>query len=194
MSVHIAHLGAAPAQPVEHGVHGVHSLGAPVDVVIAIDDPRADDVGALLQQHLAFANEVTPAGHVHALGIDGLLEPAVTFFSARRDGQLLGVAALKQLDESHGELKSMHTTAVARGQGVARALLDHVLTVAAERRYRRVSLETGTVEAFAPARSLYANAGFRCCEPFAMYTSNPHSVCMMIELSPTAERMCTDDG
>jgi len=80
-----------------------------MDVVIAVDDPRRDDVRALLEAHLAFSRAVTPPGHVHALEIDGLLDPAVTFFSARRDGVLVGIGALKRLDDSHAEVKSMHT-------------------------------------------------------------------------------------
>jgi len=155
-----------------------------VDVVIAVDDPRVEDVRALLETHLAFAREVTPPGHVHALDIDGVLDPAVTFFSARRGGVLLGIAALKRLDESHAELKSMHTAAAARGQGVGRAVVDHLLAVAADRNYQRVSLETGTMDAFAPARSLYATAGFTPCEPFGQYTANPNSTCMTIRVDP----------
>ena len=157
-----------------------------MELVIAIDDPRAEDVRALLDTHLAFSRDVTPPGHVHALDIDGLLDPAVTFFSARRGGVLLGVGALKRLDESHAELKSMHTSEAARGQGVGRAMVDHLLAVAADRRYLRVSLETGTVDAFVPARSLYAKVGFTPCEPFGEYTVNPHSTCMTINVEERA--------
>src|SRR6476620_1750520 len=115
----------------------------PVDLVIALDDPRADDVRALLEAHLAFAYEVTPAEGVFALDVDGLLEPTVTFVSARENGALLGVGALKQIDATHAEVKSMHTIAAARRRGVARAIVQHLLVVAADRRYERVSLETG---------------------------------------------------
>ena len=87
-----------------------------MDLVIAIDDPRIDDVRTLLDRHLAFAREITPPDHVHAMEVDDLLGPAVTFFSARRDGVLLGVGALKRLDETHAELKSMHTSEAARGE------------------------------------------------------------------------------
>ena len=154
-----------------------------MDLVTAPDDPRAEDVLALLERHLAFSREVTPPGHVHALGVDGLLDPAVTFFGARRrDGALLGVGALKELDARHGELKSMHTAEAARGQGVGRAMVGHLLAVAAGRNYRRVSLETGTMAAFAPARSSYAKVGFEPCEPFGGYTANPNSTCMTVEL------------
>ena len=159
-----------------------------MDVVIAVDDPRVDDVRALLEGHLAFSRAVTPPGHVHALGIDGLLDRAVTFFSARRDGVLVGVGALKRLDDSHAEVKSMHTIEAARGQGVGRAMVDHLLAVAADRNYQRVSLETGTMNAFAPARSLYTKVGFTPCEPFGEYTANPYSACMTMTIDPAARR------
>ena len=160
--------------------------GTRMDLVIAIDDPRSDDVRTLLDRHLAFAREVTPPDHVHAMDVDDLLSPAVTFFSGRRDGVLLGVGALKRLDETHAELKSMHTSEAARGQGVGRAMVGHLLAVAADRRYQRVSLETGTMDAFAPARSLYTKAGFEPCAPFGEYTVNPHSACMTIDLAEAA--------
>jgi putative acetyltransferase len=153
-----------------------------MDLVIAVDDPRTDDVRTLLDRHLAFAREVTPPDHVHAMGVDDLVDPTVTFFSVRRDGVLLGVGALKRLDETHVELKSMHTTEAARGQGVGRAMVDHLLAVAADRSYQRVSLETGTMDAFAQARSLYTKVGFRPCAPFGEYTDNPYSACMTIDL------------
>jgi putative acetyltransferase len=157
---------------------------ARVDLVIAVDDPRVEDVKALVEAHLAFARRVTPPEGVHALGTEGLLDPAVTFFSARRDGELLAVGALKQLDASHAELKSMHTIEAARGQGVGRAMVAHLLSVAAERNFRRVSLETGTMDAFAPARSLYAKAGFAPCEPFGDYSLSPSSTYMTVSLDP----------
>ena len=158
-----------------------------MDLVIAVDDPRSDDVAALLSIHLASSYEVSPAEHVHALDIEGLLDPAVTFFSARRDGVLLGVGALKRLDDDHAELKSMHTRQAVRGQGVGRAMVDHLLAVASGRGYRRVSLETGTMEAFVPAHRLYEGAGFAVCEPFGEYTVNPYSMCMTIVLRPGDE-------
>ncbi len=151
-------------------------------LVIAIDDPRAGDVRALLDLHLAFNNEHTPPQDVHALDLDGLLSPAVTFFSARQDRQLLAIGALKELDETHGELKSMHTVEAARGQGVGRAMVDHLVGVARDRGYRRVSLETGTMEAFGPARSLYVRSGFTPCEPFGGYEQSPNSAYMTLLL------------
>ena len=152
------------------------------DWTIEVDDPRRDDVRALLGRHLAFAHATTPAEDVHALDLDGLLRPEITFFSLRESGAVLGVGALKELDPAHGEIKSMHTAAAARGRGVARALLDHLLALAAVRGYRRVSLETGSMEAFAPARALYAGAGFVPCGPFGDYRESPSSAYMTLEL------------
>ena len=157
-------------------------VGADADLVIAIDDPRAHDVRALLERHLAFSQDVIPPGHLHTLDIESLLDPVITFFSARRDGLLLGVGALKRIDERHAEVKSMHTSEGARGRGVGRAMVDHVLAFAADRNYERVSLETGTMHAFAAARSLYSKVGFVPCEPFADYTANPYCICMTIKL------------
>ncbi len=146
--------------------------------MIAIEDPRAPDVLALLDAHLAFARETTPPEAVHALEVAGLAEPGVTLFSCRRSGTLLGIAALRELDPGHAEIKSMHTAASARGQGVARALLSHLLTVAQARGYRRVSLETGSQDAFGPARALYASAGFTPCAAFGDYPPSEHSAFM----------------
>jgi putative acetyltransferase len=147
-------------------------------LVIAVDDPRADDVRLVLERHLSFAHEQTPVEYVHALDVESLLDPAITFYSARRDGRVLGVGAIKQLDPSHAELKSMHTIAEERGQGVARALLDHLLSVATKRGATRVSLETGTTDAFEPARRLYRSAGFVACDPFGTYTNSPRNYFM----------------
>jgi putative acetyltransferase len=150
--------------------------------VIAADDPRAADVRALLEAHLTFARDHSPPEDVHALDVDGLAAANVSFFSLREEGRLLGVGALKVLDAEHAEIKSMHTAAAARGRGVARAMLDHLLHLARTRGCTRVSLETGTMDAFAPARRLYASAGFEVCEPFAGYWNSPYSVCMTLHL------------
>jgi putative acetyltransferase len=163
-------------------------LGALVDSFqvtqgeISIDDPRSGDVRALLQRHLSFARSHSPLEDAHALDIDGLLDPAVSFFSFRVDGELLAVAALKRLDEGHAEVKSMHTAEVARGRGIGRAMLDHLVRVARDRGVSRVSLETGSMPAFAPARSLYARAGFRRCGPFGDYRPSRNSTFMTLTL------------
>ena len=154
-----------------------------MDTVITEGDPRSPDVRALLERHLAFAHDVTPEGHVHALDVERLVDPSITFFAARQDGTLLGVGALRELDAAHGEIKSMHTVDAARGQGVGRAMVDHLVALARRRGYERVSLETGTYDAFAPARALYAATGFVVCPPFGDYTANPHSVCMTLALT-----------
>jgi putative acetyltransferase len=146
--------------------------------VIGVDDPRRADVRALLAQHLAFARDVTPPEKVYALDLDGLLDRSITFFSLRDDGELLGVGALKELGPDHAEVKSMHTAAAARRRGVGRALLDHLLAVAAARGFRRVSLETGAGEAFEPARALYRSVGFVPCGAFGDYPTASSSAFM----------------
>jgi putative acetyltransferase len=145
---------------------------------IEVDDPRRDDVRALLEQHLLFAAGNTPRENIHALPVDDLVDPTITFFSVRDDGELLGIGAVKQLDPDHVELKSMHTAAAARRRGVARALVDHLVEFAAARGASRVSLETGTAPAFEPARSLYAGMGFVPCAPFGDYTETPDNTFM----------------
>jgi putative acetyltransferase len=152
------------------------------DGEISRDDPRADDVRALLARHLAHARATTAPEDVYALDVDALADPTVTFFSYRREGELLAVGALKRLDARHAEIKSMHTAEAARGQGIGRAIVDHLLATARARGYRTVSLETGSGPAFAPARRLYAAAGFTPCGPFGNYRPSPNSAYMRIEL------------
>lgn len=150
---------------------------------IDVDDPRAADVQALLRRHLAFADEHSPPEDVHALDLTGLLDPAISFYSCRRDGQVLGIGALKTLDQGHGELKSMHVAAEARGQGVGRAMLEHLLGLARQRGLTRVSLETGSMAAFLPARTMYASVGFTECGPFADYLPSRNSAFMTLRLT-----------
>jgi putative acetyltransferase len=149
---------------------------------ISIDNPRAPDVRRLLEVHLTFARGQTPPEDAHALDVDGLADPAVTFFSLRRGCELLAVAALQRLDHEHAEVKSMHTVEAARRQGMGRLMLEHVIAVAREAGYRRLSLETGSMAAFAPARALYASAGFELCEPFGAYRASPNSTYMTLRL------------
>jgi len=149
---------------------------------IAVDDPCAKDVRELVETHLLFARGQTPPEDAHALDVDELLDPSVTLFSFRRERKLLAVGALKRLDDAHAELKSMHTHQLARGQGIGREMLKHLLAVARTRGFRRVSIETGSMSAFAPARALYASAGFRECPPFGDYTSSPNSTYMTLSL------------
>ncbi len=149
---------------------------------IAEADPRAEDVRTLLGRHMSFARATTRPEDVFALEADELVDPAVTLFSLRAGDAVLGVGALKRLDGAHAEVKSMHTAEEARGRGVGRALVDHLIGVARERGYRRVSLETGSGPAFEPARRLYASAGFEPCEAFGDYRPSPNSAYMTLEL------------
>jgi putative acetyltransferase len=153
------------------------------DGAISIDDPGADDVRALLQRHLAYARANTKPDEVYALDVEALVDSAVTFFSCRVDGEVLGVAALKHLDDRHAEIKSMHTAEEARGRGIGRTLVDHLIAVARDRGYRRVSLETGSGPAFAAARRLYASAGFTPCGSFGDYVASPNSTYMTRSLN-----------
>ena len=137
---------------------------------IAVDDPRKADVRALLERHLTFCLSETPPEHSFALDVDALVQPTIAFFSYRDpDGTLLGVGAIKELDPAHAEIKSMHTAAEARGRGVGRAILDHLLSAARSRGFRRVSLETGTTPGFTAARAMYVSRGFVPAEPFGDY-------------------------
>lgn len=150
------------------------------------DRPDAADVRALLEAHLALMRATSPPEDVHALDVDALLDQPVWFFSVRSEQGLLAVGALKHLDTAHAELKSMHTAAAARGRGVARALLEHLLGVARQQGYERVSLETGSTAEFAAAQRLYVAAGFAPCEPFADYAPSPHSLFLTLPLDPRA--------
>jgi putative acetyltransferase len=153
-----------------------------MDGVIATDNPSADDVRALLEVHLAFNRAASPPEDVHALDIDELLDPAVSFYSYRVDGKLLGLGAVQRLDAEHAELKSMHTAQAARGQGVGKAMVRFLVDLARERGYERVSIETGSMDEFAPARAMYAQAGFEPCEPFGDYALSPTSTFMTLAL------------
>ena len=154
---------------------------------ISVDDPRSSDIRELLERHFAHAREHTAPDEIYALDADRLSDPAVTFFSLRRDGELLGVAALKHLDDRHAEIKSMHTVEAARRGGIGRALVEHLIAVAGERGYRRLSLETGSGPGFAAARALYADAGFEPCGPFGQYPPSPNSAFMALELESPRE-------
>lgn len=150
---------------------------------IAGDDPDSPEVRALLEAHLAFARRHSPPEDVHALDVDGLKGHDISFFSVREGGELLGVGALKLLDASHAELKSIHTAENARSRGVGRAMVSHLIETARALGCSRVSLETGTMDAFAPSRALYAGLGFEECPPFGDYPASPNSVCMTLRLS-----------
>jgi putative acetyltransferase len=139
-------------------------------------DPRDERVRDLVERHLIFGRSFTPPEDAHALEVDELLDARIALFAAREGEKVLAVGALKEIEDGHGELKTMHTAEAARGRGIGRAMLDHLLAEARSRGYRRVSLETGTMDAFAPARALYEGAGFTPCPPFGDYRQSPYSV------------------
>lgn len=143
---------------------------------IRVDDLGGPAIRALLAQHLHAMNQLSPAASVHALDLTELLEPEITVWTVWSDSNLLGCGALKELGPEHGEVKSMRTASAHRRQGVARALMQHLIAEARRRSYVRLSLETGSMPAFEPARRLYEHFGFSYCSPFAQYIEDPHSV------------------
>lgn len=147
------------------------------------DDPKRADVLALLNEHLDDMRATSPPESIHALDPDALVDPSITFWTARHNGELLGCVALRELAPDHGELKSMRSSNAARGTGVGRALLDHVLAEVGSRGYGRVSLETGSQDFFDPARRLYASAGFVECDAFDPYAPDPNSVFMTLAIA-----------
>ncbi|MEO1592874.1 MAG: GNAT family N-acetyltransferase [Cyanobacteria bacterium J06632_22] len=146
------------------------------------DDLSGREITALLQAHLDHMYAITPPESVHALGVEALKAPDVTFWSAWEDDELLGCGALKQLDPESGEIKSMRTAMAHRRKGVAAGMLQHILTQARQRGYTWLGLETGSMVEFAPARALYAKYGFEERGPFGHYTLDPNSVYMALRL------------
>lgn len=142
------------------------------------DDLSGPQIAALLRLHLAEMHGWSPPQSVHAMPIERLRAPDVTFYSAWYEDALAGCGALKQIDAHHGELKSMRAHPDYRGNGVGRAILDHLLAAARARGYTRVSLETGRPAPFLPARRLYEANGFTECPPFGNYAADDFSICM----------------
>ncbi|MEM8826923.1 MAG: GNAT family N-acetyltransferase [Pseudomonadota bacterium] len=157
---------------------GPPSRFRPGDLDIVEDDLSGDAVRALVAFHLDDMHRHSPADSVHALPVDGLRAPHVTFWSAWSDSELSGFAALRELAPDHGEIKSMRAAPSFRNRGVGRILLDHLIGVARVRGYRRLSLETGRTAPFHAAQALYRRNGFRECPPFADYADNDFSMCM----------------
>ena len=149
---------------------------------VELDDLRRAEVRALLGEHLASMYSLSPPASVHALSIEGLASPDVTFWTVWEGSALLGCGALKELDRTHGEVKSMRTPAKLRRRGAGRAVLTHIVAEARARGYARLSLETGSMEAFKPAQKLYESFGFVYCGPFGSYKQDPHGVFMTLEL------------
>jgi len=151
-------------------------------MLIKIDDLTGPEIAELIREHLHGMTLNSPPESIHALGLEKLRKPEITFWSAWEDQELLGCGALKELGIQHGEVKSMRTSSKHLRKGVARAMLQHIIDEAKRRGYRRLSLETGSMDAFVPARKLYTDFGFHYCEPFADYREDPNSVFMTKEV------------
>jgi putative acetyltransferase len=145
---------------------------------IKIDDLRGPEIALLLEEHLAGMRASSPACSVHALDIDALRKPEITFWSAWEDGELLGCGALKELNPQHAEVKSMRTSAKHLRKKVASRILQVLIDTATSRGYKKLSLETGAQPAFVPARTMYESFGFTYCAPFESYWDDPNSVFM----------------
>jgi len=154
-------------------------------MLIRVDDLSGMEIRDLLDEHLRNMHLLSPPGSVHALDLGGLRQPDITFWTAWSGEELLGCGALKELDPTHGEIKSMRTAFQHRRRGVGRAMLAHILEAARSRSYSRLSLETGSMVEFAPARRLYESFGFTYCDPFGDYRSDPNSVFMALVIEPS---------
>jgi putative acetyltransferase len=149
---------------------------------IRADDLSGAEVIGLLHEHLRCMAQVSPPESRHALNLDGLRKPEITFWSIWNGPDLAGCGALKELNRQHGEIKSMRTAYAHQRKGVASQMLRHLIEEGKRRGYRRLSLETGAIEYFVPARKLYACFGFTYCGPFDTYIEDPNSVFMTKEL------------
>ena len=149
---------------------------------IKLDDLTGPEIAALLTEHLRCMAEVSPPESRHALNLDGLRQPGITFWTVWEGQELVGCGALKELSPMHGEIKSMRTAKAHMRKGVASLLLEHIVTVAKRRGYRTLSLETGSMRYFEPAHRLYGKFGFKLCPPFGEYVADPNSVFLCKEL------------
>jgi putative acetyltransferase len=149
---------------------------------IKLDDLSGTEIAELLREHLDDMHVHSPPESVHALDLAALRQPDITFWSIWLNGELVGCGALKEIDPRHGEIKSMRTRDAFRGQGAGKSMLQHLLAEAKQRGYTRLSLETGSMAAFKPARRLYESRGFTHCGPFDDYSLDPNSVFMTLEL------------
>ncbi len=153
-------------------------------IIVRQDDLRSPEVQSLLAEHLAGMRGNTPAGHVHALAVQELQAPGITFWTAWDGDALCGCGALKELDPHTGEIKSMRTRAAFLRRGVGQAVLDRIIGTGRQRGYDRLVLETGTGPAFDPAHAFYLRNGFQWCGPFGEYTATDFNVFMAKALVP----------
>ena len=150
---------------------------------IRVDDVRGPEIAALLEAHLENSRRWSPPGSIHALDLAALRVPEITLWTLWEAGALCGCAALKELSKTTGEIKSMHTAIERRGRGVAERLLRHIIAESTLRAYAHLYLETGSMDAYRPARSLYQKLGFVPCDPFGGYSLDPHSAFMHLALA-----------
>ena len=158
------------------------SKGWYIILKIKLDDFTDKRTIELISTHLAGMAENSPSESIHALNVAGLKQNEITFYSAWENDEIMGCGALKELPSKHGEVKSMRTAEIHLKKGVARAILQHIIKEAKRRGYTKLSLETGSMEAFQPARKLYESFGFTYCEPFDKYTDDPNSLFMTLNL------------
>jgi putative acetyltransferase len=145
---------------------------------IVVDDLSGAEIARFLEEHVAEMLSVTPPESKHALDLDGLRRPEITFWSVRDGDALVGCGAIKRLDAGHAEVKSMRTAPTRQRSGIASMLLGHIIAEAGRMGFTRLSLETGAAEFYRPARKLYEKFGFDYCPPFADYRPDPYSVFM----------------
>ena len=141
------------------------------------------EVNELLRKHFIELRSVSPAGSTHVLDIDGLKNPSIKFWSLWENEKLMGCGALKFLNENHGEFKSIRVADQYRGKGYGQKIITHLIAEAKELKIKKISIETGSGEFFKSARSLFKNFGFKKCEPFAHYKTDPNSCYMTLEIS-----------
>lgn len=145
---------------------------------IVVDDLTGREIAEFLEDHVRQLRAISPPESKHALDLDGLRRPEITFWTALDGDTIVGCGALKRLDATHAEVKSMRTAPARTRGGVASSLLGHIIDEATRMGFRRLSLETGSAEFFRPARRLYEKFGFTYCEPFADYRPDPNSAFM----------------
>ena len=153
-----------------------------MNIEIKVDELSSAEIANFLEEHIREMKAVSPPESKHALDLDGLRKPEVTFWTVWYNRSLIGCGAIKELSADHAEIKSMRTDNFYRGKGVASRLLQHILNEAKLRGYHRISLETGSMPFFEPARNLYAKYGFENCAPFSTYKEDPNSVFMTKQL------------
>jgi putative acetyltransferase len=149
-----------------------------VNIEITTEDSQTDEITQILQTHWFFCQSATPSEFSYSLNASQLFAPDITVFGARMNGELVGVGALRKLGDKHGELKSMHTLAKARGKGIGKAMVRHIEDFARAQGISRISLETGTHEPFKAARDLYSSLGYQECGAFGEYILSEYNTCM----------------